>query len=63
MPQPKPVHLPEGYYMGVGAYAKKSGLSEATVKRRCIDGSLPAKKVGERSWFILVDRLGKVEEA
>lgn len=59
--RPKPVFLEKGYYMGVGAFARRNKMSEATVKRRCADGSLPARKVGDRSWFILVDAQGKVE--
>jgi hypothetical protein len=54
----KPVHIPAGYYIGVEGYAKMSGLSEATVKRRCASGELETKRIG-RSWFIHVDREGK----
>lgn len=44
-----------GTYVSVKDYAKRSGLSEATVKRRCVSGDLPAERVGDRSWLIKVE--------
>lgn len=43
--------LEEGNYTSVEEYAKECGVSRATVKRRCQDGTLRAKKVG-RAWLI-----------
>lgn len=45
------VWFEEGNYTSVEEYAKENGVSPATVRRRCVDGTLRALKVG-RAWII-----------
>lgn len=40
--------------LSVEQAAERLGLSPATVRRRCVDGSLPAEKVG-RAWVVDLD--------
>lgn len=48
-----PTKVAEGYYVTTEEYAAVAKVSPATVKRRCMDGSLQATKVG-RAWLIPV---------
>lgn len=50
-----PTEIKQGFYVTVEDYSRTTGISQATVKRRCTDGSLHATKVG-RAWLIHVGR-------
>lgn len=44
-------YIPEGYYLSPEDYAKRSGVSPATVKRKCKAGELRAIRFNG-SWLI-----------
>lgn len=49
------MRLEAGLYESVTEYAERTGISKATIKRRCEDGSLAAEKIGG-AWLIRVDK-------
>lgn len=51
----KDVLIPEGYYTTVEDFAYNKGLSPATVRRHCVDGTLKAVKIG-KAWLVRVQR-------
>lgn len=47
------VKVPEGWYVTVEDYARAVGVSPATARRRCVDGTLRAVKIG-KAWLVPV---------